>query len=361
MVAVKIENVYKDYGNFLAVKNLNLEINDGEFIAILGPSGCGKSSTMRMLAGLEHISSGRISFGETVVNDKAPKDRDIAMVFENYALYPHKTVFDNIANPLKRQKVSPSEISKRVLDAAKLLEIDPLLNRKPQELSGGQKQRVAIGRAIVRQPQVFLFDEPIAHLDAKLRARMRSELKHLQVDLGITTLYVTHDQLEALSMADRVAVMHEGVLQQYGTPREIYEKPSNAWVATFVGEPQMTLLECEVIQKDQNLFLVFEGTEISLDEQTKNIVSSSKVSHLLAGVRPDKVKIETKNEGNLIKGKVFSRQLLGGDILVEVETQTCRIRAKVGVDFSLNIGDDCSIRFNSSDFCLFSKEDGKAL
>tara|TARA_B100001057_G_scaffold413724_1_gene430417 strand:- start:52 stop:903 length:852 start_codon:yes stop_codon:yes gene_type:complete len=283
------------------------------------------------------------------------------MVFENYALYPHKTVFDNIANPLKRQKVSPSEISKRVFDAAKLLEIDPLLNRKPQELSGGQKQRVAIGRAIVRQPQVFLFDEPIAHLDAKLRARMRSELKHLQVDLGITTLYVTHDQLEALSMADRVAVMHEGVLQQYGTPREIYEKPSNAWVATFVGEPQMTLLECEVLQKDQNLFLVFEGTEISLDAEIKNTVSSSSVTHLLAGIRPDKVKIEIKGNDSLIKGKVFSRQLLGGDILVEVETKTCRIRAKVGVDFGLNIGDDCSVEINSSDFCLFSKEDGKAL
>ncbi len=361
MVAVKIENVYKDYGNFLAVKNLNLDINDGEFIAILGPSGCGKSSTMRMLAGLEHISAGKISFGDTVVNDKAPKDRDIAMVFENYALYPHKTVFDNIANPLKRQKVNPSEISKRVVDAAKLLEIDPLLDRKPQELSGGQKQRVAIGRAIVRQPQVFLFDEPIAHLDAKLRARMRSELKHLQVDLGITTLYVTHDQLEALSMADRVAVMHEGVLQQYGTPREIYENPANAWVATFVGEPQMTLLECDVNQQKDQIFLNFEGSMISLNDELKKRISSSNSKKLLAGVRPDKVKIEKSENKGLLKGKVFSRQLLGGDALFEVETDTTRIRAKVGVDFSLNIGDTCFVKINSDDFCLFSKEDGKAL
>ena len=235
------------------------------------------------------------------------------------------------------------------------------MDRKPQELSGGQKQRVAIGRAIVRQPQVFLFDEPIAHLDAKLRARMRSELKHLQVDLGITTLYVTHDQLEALSMADRVAVMHEGVLQQYGTPREIYEKPSNAWVATFVGEPQMTLLECDIAQKNDKFFLNFEGTAISLCEKLKASVSSSNSERLLAGVRPDKVKIETKQNDGLIKGKVFSRQLLGGDALVEVETETTRIRAKVGVDFDLNIGDTCFVKISSNDFCLFSKDDGKAL
>ncbi len=361
MVAVKIDNVYKDYGNFVAVKNLSLDIKDGEFVAILGPSGCGKSSTMRMLAGLEHISAGTISFGGTVVNDKAPKDRDIAMVFENYALYPHKTVFDNIANPLKRQKVNPSEISERVLAAAKLLEIDPLLKRRPQELSGGQKQRVAIGRAIVRQPQVFLFDEPIAHLDAKLRARMRSELKHLQADLGITTLYVTHDQLEALSMSDRVAVMHEGVLQQFGTPREIYENPANAWVATFVGEPQMTLLTCDVVENNDNLGLQFAGIQINLDVSKAQAVRKSQTNKLLAGIRPDKVKVFKEEIKGSMAGKIFSSQLLGGETLLEVEVESTRIRAKVGLDINLSIGDVCHLVVEGADFCLFSIEDGAAI
>jgi len=275
MVAVTFDQVWKEYGAFQAVKDLNMVCEDGEFVSILGPSGCGKTSTLRMLAGLEHISSGEIRFGDTVVNRLAPKDRDIAMVFENYALYPHKTVFDNMANPLKRANMSASEISQRVGDAAKLLEIDHLLKRRPLELSGGQKQRVAIGRAIVRQPQVFLFDEPIAHLDAKLRARMRGELKHLQLDLGVTTIYVTHDQLEALSMADRIAVMNEGVLQQYGTPTEIYERPANAWVATFVGEPQMSLMEMSVSESGNSVKLVLAGHSIALDTPQARLLYKS--------------------------------------------------------------------------------------
>ena len=212
-------DVWKYYGKTAAVKDLNLEARDGEFLCVLGPSGCGKSSTLRMLAGLEHISAGDISFGEQRVNDLPPKDRDIAMVFENYALYPHKTVFENIANPLRlrgARRRRPS--SARSAKAAELLEIGHLLQRRPGELSGGQKQRTAIGRAIVREPKLFLFDEPIAHLDAKLRAHMRGELKIMQRELGTTMVYVTHDQLEALSMADRIAVMHDGVLQQFGTP-----------------------------------------------------------------------------------------------------------------------------------------------
>lgn len=218
MATVSIKDVWKYYGKTMAVKDLNIEVQNNEFICILGPSGCGKSSTLRMLAGLEFISSGDIYFGDVRVNDIPPKDRDIAMVFENYALYPHKTVFENMANPLKLQGMNKSDIKERVEWAANVLEISELLLRKPVELSGGQKQRTAIGRAIVREPKVFLFDEPIAHLDAKLRSHMRGELKHLQRRLETTTVYVTHDQLEGMTMADRIAVMHEGVLQQLGTP-----------------------------------------------------------------------------------------------------------------------------------------------
>jgi len=230
MASIAINNVWKYYGDTAAVKDLNIVCNDGEFVSILGPSGCGKSSTLRMLAGLEHISSGDVYFDKVRVNDLPPKDRNLAMVFENYALYPHKTVYQNMANSLMIQKNDKASIDEKVKRAAELLELTPLLDRKPLELSGGQKQRTAIGRAIVREPALFLFDEPIAHLDAKLRAHMRSELKIMQRKLGTTMIYVTHDQLEALSMADRIAVMRDGVLQQLGTPKEIYNHPANQWV-----------------------------------------------------------------------------------------------------------------------------------
>jgi len=364
MVDVKIENVYKYYGSMdgvAAVHDLSMDIKDGEFVAILGPSGCGKSSTMRMISGLEHISAGVIRFGGNVVNELAPKDRDIAMVFENYALYPHKTVFDNVANPLKLAKVGAQEITERVKQATQLLEIDHLLERRPQELSGGQKQRVAIGRAIVRQPQVFLFDEPIAHLDAKLRARMRSELKRLQVDLGVTSLYVTHDQLEALSMADRVAVMHEGVLQQYDTPKVIYEKPANAWVATFVGEPQMSLLECMIRQKGSGVVLDFQGHEIAVSARAGKVLAASKEQAVLAGFRPNHVGIDTRKKAGSIPGTIYARQLLGGEILAEAQVNDTMIRARVSTDFSLQLGDNCSISLSKDDLNVFSADTGVAI
>ena len=250
MAKVSFRNVWKKYGDVAAVKDLNIECPDGSFLSILGPSGCGKSSTMRMVAGLEHITSGQILFDEKPINALPPKDRDVAMVFENYALYPHKSVFENMANPLKLRGQDGSVIKERVTAAAKLLEISHLLERRPQELSGGQKQRVAIGRAIVREPNLFLFDEPIAHLDAKLRAHMRGEIKHLQRTLGTTMIYVTHDQLEAMSMADTIAVMHDGELQQLGSPREVYNRPVNAWVAGFVGEPAMNFVDVDVEDRE---------------------------------------------------------------------------------------------------------------
>ena len=362
MVAVTFNNVWKDYGNgAIAVKDLNLDIKDGEFVSLLGPSGCGKSTSLRMLAGLEHISSGEIVFGEKVVNDLPPKDRDIAMVFENYALYPHKTVFDNIANPLKQAKVAAEEIEQRVKDAASLLEIEHLLERRPQELSGGQKQRTSIGRAIIRQPQVFLFDEPIAHLDAKLRARMRSELKHLQYNLGVTTIYVTHDQLEALTMADRIAVMNDGVLQQFGAPQEIYDNPVNAWVATFVGEPQMSLMEMQVNDNSGELTLSFGNNLIALDSKNIARLNTAGKKKLLVGVRPDKASVSLEKTPTGIYGEVYSRQLLGADLLVDVEIDKCRVRAKADTSFAGNLGSPCYLNFKSEDLYFFDTEDGKAI
>ncbi|MFK8033313.1 MAG: ABC transporter ATP-binding protein [Hyphomicrobiales bacterium] len=361
MVAVSFKNVWKDYGESIAVKDLNMHIEDGEFVSLLGPSGCGKSTSLRMLAGLEHISSGEIVFGDKVVNKLPPKDRDIAMVFENYALYPHKTIFENIANPLKQAKIPAEEVNRRVRDAAVLLEIDHLLERRPQELSGGQKQRVAIGRAIVRQPQVFLFDEPIAHLDAKLRARMRSELKHLQYKLGVTTIYVTHDQLEALTMADRIAVMNEGVLQQFGTPQEIYDNPANSWVATFVGEPQMSLMEMHAEGVEGSLVLQFKGNTFAIDAKNAARLKKADKSNLLVGVRPDKASVSMNETEGAIRGEIFARQLLGADLLIEVEVNNTRVRAKSDKAFAGNVGDHCYLSVRSEDLYYFDAEDGKVI
>ena len=283
------------------------------------------------------------------------------VVFENYALYPHKSVFDNVANPLKLAGVSVDEIKRRVVEATTLLEIEHLLDRRPQELSGGQKQRVAIGRAIVRQPQVFLFDEPIAHLDAKLRARMRSELKRLQVDLGVTSLYVTHDQLEALSMADRVAVMHEGILQQYDTPDVIYQKPANAWVATFVGEPQMSLLECTIKTKGTGAVLDFQGHEIKVNAEIAKVLKACKEQDVLAGFRPSNVEVTGKKSAGAMEGVVYSRQLLGGEILAEAQVNETFIRSKVELNFDLNLGDKCYISLSDSKMNIFSAETGVAI
>ena len=361
MATLGIEKVWKYYGDTIAVRDLTMDCQDGEFVCVLGPSGCGKSSTMRMIAGLEHITSGDIFLGDRRINDLAPKDRDIAMVFENYALYPHKTVAENIGNPLRLAKLPRAEIDKRVLEAAKLLEIDTLLNRNPAELSGGQKQRVAIGRVIVRRPQIYLFDEPIAHLDAKLRARMRSELKHLQKQQGVTTVYVTHDQLEALSMADRIAVMHEGVLQQFDTPSEIYLNPVNAWVAGFVGEPAMNLTLCELQQIDGKVNLVHAGFSIQLNDRLSQAALACKDNQLRLGVRPENLNISASASEGAIEGEVYSRQLLGSDLLIDVISGGDHIRVRTHANFSLNIGEKCYVAFDLDHTHLFSHSDGNAI
>src|SRR5437879_1846742 len=246
MATVTFEHVTKKYGDVLAVNDLNLEIRDGEFMVLVGPSGCGKTTSLRMIAGLEEISDGTLRIGDRVVNDVAPKDRDIAMVFQSYALYPHMTVRDNLAFGLKLRKVPKPEIERRVQEAAGILDIGRYLDRKPKELSGGQRQRVALGRAIVREPAVFLMDEPLSNLDAKLRVQMRAEIARLQARLGVTTIYVTHDQVEAMTLGDRVAVLHHGLLQQVDSPQDLYDHPNNVFVAGFIGSPAMNFATASI-------------------------------------------------------------------------------------------------------------------
>jgi multiple sugar transport system ATP-binding protein len=362
LVAVRIDHVWKYYGKTVAVKDLHLDCPENEVLCILGPSGCGKSSTLRMLAGLEHISAGDVLFGERRVNDLPPKDRDIAMVFENYALYPHKTVYENISNPLRLRHIDQATIRSRVQKAADLLEIGQLLDRKPAQLSGGQKQRVAIGRAIVREPQLFLFDEPIAHLDAKLRAHMRGELKHMQRRLGTTTIYVTHDQLEALSMADHIAVMHEGVLQQFGTPADVYGKPVNEWVAGFVGEPPMNFIDCTIERDGDQTHLRHPSFAVPVTERQKALLDGTyEGGGIRMGIRPDDVLISMQPTGaHPVAAKVFVTELLGGDMLVEVEVGEDRLQVKTKPDFPGAIGNECYISFQTERWHGFSLEDGRA-
>lgn len=362
MAKVSFRNVWKKYGSVPAVKDLNIECEDGSFLSILGPSGCGKSSTMRMVAGLEHITSGQILFDEKPINELAPKDRDVAMVFENYALYPHKSVYENMANPLKLRNQDSAKIKERVEAAAKLLEIYHLLERRPQELSGGQKQRVAIGRAIVREPNLFLFDEPIAHLDAKLRAHMRGEIKHLQRSLGTTMIYVTHDQLEAMSMADKIAVMHDGELQQLGTPREVYNKPVNAWVAGFVGEPAMNFVDVSVAEEGGKTRFTHPNFAISVSPEQQRLLSNGvKADRLRMGIRPDALAISMNAPSDEhIKGKIFVTELLGGDMIVDVDLDDCRVRVKTSTEFDGAEGQTCYMTVNRDKWHAFSKENGRA-
>jgi multiple sugar transport system ATP-binding protein len=328
MASLTFNGVWKRYDQVEAVKDLNLAVADGEFLCLLGPSGCGKSSSLRMIAGLEFISDGDILLDDRRINDLEPRHRDIAMVFESYALYPTKTVFENMANPLRLRKLSKDEIDRRVRETARILEIERLLNRRPSQLSGGQKQRVAIGRVLVREPQAFLFDEPIAHLDAKLRARMRGELKHIQKTLGTTTVYVTHDQLEGMSMADRMAIMREGVLQQVGTPHEVFNRPTNVWVATFVGDPPMNILNAEVQAADGGLVARAPEYTITIPAQQAAALSSARLTDnkVQIGVRPEALTLSSvRDPQHPIAGRIYAVQPLGDVEIVDVRVGDDRI------------------------------------
>jgi len=306
-----------------AVSDLTLQAQDGEFMVLVGPSGCGKTTALRMVAGLEEISEGQIKIGDRVVNEVPSRDRDIAMVFQSYALYPHLTVFDNIAFSLRLRKEKKEEINRRVREAARILDLEPLLDRKPRALSGGQRQRVAMGRAIVRQPAAFLMDEPLSNLDAKLRVQMRAEISKLQRDLGVTTIYVTHDQVEAMTMGDRVAVMRRGELQQVAPPQELYDRPRNLFVGGFIGSPAMNLLEATLEPVDGGLAAVLGSQRIRLDDEcldTRSGLKDYAGRTLVVGIRPEQledsaIKPESPEDRRL-RGEVELREALGSELMV---------------------------------------------
>ena len=324
MAEVQLEDVSKVYGDGTrAVDEMNLEIADGEFMVLVGPSGCGKTTALRMVAGLEEISEGTVRIGDRIVNDLTPRERDIAMVFQSYALYPHLSVYDNIAFSLKLHKLPKPEIEKRVKEAARILDLEPFLKRKPKALSGGQRQRVAMGRAIVRQPSAFLMDEPLSNLDAKLRVQMRAEISELQRNLGVTTIYVTHDQVEALTMGDRVAVMRKGELQQADEPQELYDHPVNLFVGGFIGSPAMNMLEATLQRGNGDMKIVAGSQQIRLDESTvamRPALRAYEGKPVVLGIRPEDLEdfqlaCEAAHGGTL-QGTVTLREALGAEIMV---------------------------------------------
>lgn len=342
MAQVTLNNITKSWGNFVGVDNQSLEIHDKEFLVLLGPSGCGKTTTMRMIAGLEEPTAGEIRIGDRVVNDDLPKDRDIAMVFQNYGLYPHMTIFDNIAYPLKVRGTPKPEIAPRVEKAAAQVELTEFLHRKPKALSGGQRQRVALARAIVRTPKVFLMDEPLSNLDAKLRVTMRAELKHLSRQLQITTVYVTHDQIEAMTLADRVAVMKNGVIQQLGTPDEIYNDPANLFVAGFIGSPAMNLINGSV---NDGMFVTTGGTRlVRVDAPDRDAV--------VLGVRAEDVEIHQPGEGD-IDLKVYAYENTGESVMLTVQFGKQRVIARGDRHLRMDMDDIVGLRLNPDHLYLF--------
>ncbi len=331
MAQVLMKELNKEYDEVHAVKDVNLHIRDKEFVVLVGPSGCGKSTTLRMVAGLEEITSGEISIGDRVVNDLPPKDRDIAMVFQNYALYPHMSVYDNMAFGLKMRKFPKPEIEKRVREAAEILGIQELLKRKPRQLSGGQRQRVAVGRAIVRHPQVFLFDEPLSNLDAKLRVQMRVELKRLHDRLETTAIYVTHDQVEAMTLGDRVVVMKDGWIQQVGEPLELYGKPANRFVAGFIGSPAMNFADVTINEGNGALWGESPGFRIRVPAPRVERLRAYRGQRLTLGVRPEDLHPAGSGDApdSIIETVVEVVEPLGSEILLDVKAGTITLVARV--------------------------------
>ncbi len=343
MAEIVIQNLIKKYGDFTAVKNLDLTIKDGEFITLLGPSGCGKTTTLRCIAGLETQTSGDIKIGRRVVNDLKAGDRDIAMVFQFYALYPHLTAYDNIAFPLRAQKMDQEAVDQRVTSAAKTLKIEYLLRKRPNKLGAGEQQRVALGRAMVRRPQVYLMDEPLTNLDAKLRSEMRMELKRLQREVGTTMVYVTHDQTEALSMSQRIAIMNLGVLQQVGTPLDVYNRPATLFVAGFIGTPPMNFVTCRVVDGDKPMLRDDGSFEYRLTPEQRAAIGSESSPELIFGIRAEDVHIVTDPQGDELPADVFLREPLGDEIVYDLKIGEKVIRAKAPPTLRLNPGDKVGI------------------
>ncbi|MHA1967490.1 MAG: ABC transporter ATP-binding protein [Candidatus Hodarchaeales archaeon] len=357
MARVNMDDVIKKFGENIVLTNINIDIEDKEMVVFVGPSGCGKTTAMRCVAGLEEVSSGKVFIGDRLVNNVPPKDRDIAMVFQNYALYPHMKVFDNIAFGLRARKIpvdskdpnsklrkmTNEEIEEKVHEAARILQIENLLRRKPSELSGGQMQRVAMGRAIVREPQVFLMDEPLSNLDAKLRTHMRTELKRLQIELGVTTIYVTHDQAEAMTLGDRIAVMNDGVFQQIGTPEVVYNKPVNKFVAGFIGSPPMNFLPGKLELREKPIFST-ESINFEIPENLANMVKekAKSLDNLVLGIRPEDIEDNEftlkKIEGATITAEVKVRENHGSDIFLSTTIGNTILQARVNTGTSAQVG-----------------------
>ena len=365
MASLSLKHIYKKYpGGVTAVSDFCLDIKDKEFLIFVGPSGCGKSTTLRMIAGLEEISEGELFFGDTLVNDVAPKDRDIAMVFQNYALYPHMTVFENMAFGLKLRKVPKEEIKRRVEEAASILDINHLLERKPKALSGGQKQRVALGRAIVRNPKVFLLDEPLSNLDAKLRASMRTELTKIHKKVGTTFIYVTHDQTEAMTMASRIVVMKDGLIQQEDTPQNLYDYPVNTFVAGFIGTPQMNFINAKLIKKENDLFVTFGENELKLPaDKANNPALKEYIDHeVVLGLRPECIHDEpmylSSMPENVIDVDIDVTELMGSEIFLYLrykgqEEDTSNLIARVSPRSTSRAGDTVKVAVDTSRLHIF--------
>jgi multiple sugar transport system ATP-binding protein len=365
MASVTYDHVTKKFGDVVAVNDLDIKVDDKEFLVLVGPSGCGKSTALRCLAGLEEIDQGTIMIGDRVVNDIAPKDRDIAMVFQSYALYPHMSVFDNMAFGLKLRKMDKAEIKRRVDNAAGILGIEELLERKPRQLSGGQRQRVAVGRAIVREPNVFLLDEPLSNLDAKLRVQMRAEISKLHKQLETTFIYVTHDQIEAMTMATRIAVMNLGVLQQIDSPKNLYDFPANKFVAGFIGSPSMNFFPAKIVKNERNLLVDCGDFTLAVPEQKTAAFKNYVGKEVFLGIRPENVHDPDFAPGGILearfRAKVDVIEMMGNETFTYFSSGAHEFIGRIDPRSTFRYGDEVDVAFDMTNMHLFNKETEEAI
>ncbi len=365
MASVTYDHVYKRFGDMVAVNDMNIHIADKEFLVLVGPSGCGKTTALRLLAGLEEISEGQIRIDDRVVNDVAPKDRDIAMVFQSYALYPHLSVYDNMAFGLKLRKTPKEEIKRRVNEAAEILGIQDLLDRKPRQLSGGQRQRVAVGRAIVREPKVFLFDEPLSNLDAKLRVAMRAEISKLHQRLQTTFIYVTHDQVEAMTMATRIAVINKGVVQQIDNPQNLYDRPDNLFVAGFIGSPAMNFFPAKLRKDNGRLFVESEGFAIPIPQEKAQPYFAYEGKNVIFGIRPENIHDPHFTPPNIhaenVEALIDVTELMGNEIFLHLLSGKNNFVARIDPRSKLRVGEKAQLAFDMDSFHIFDAETEKAI
>jgi multiple sugar transport system ATP-binding protein len=365
MASITYEHVWKRFGDVVAVQDLDIEIADKEFLVFVGPSGCGKSTSLRLLAGLEEITDGTIFIGDRVVNDVPPKDRDIAMVFQSYALYPHMSVYDNMAFGLKLRKTPKSDIERRVNEAADILGIGNLLDRKPKQLSGGQRQRVAVGRAIVREPEVFLMDEPLSNLDAKLRVQARAEISKLHQRLETTFIYVTHDQVEAMTMGTRIAVLKDGLLQQLDTPQNLYDLPHNIFVAGFIGSPAMNFFDATITASDGNIFLDTGAFRVQVPENKTAVYKPHAGKQVIFGIRPEDIHDANFAPPSIhranVEGQVDVTELMGNEVIVYLVVGNYQFLARVDPRTDFRVGNTVQVVFNMDNMHTFDRESESAI